>query len=108
MDPFDTGSPGMGWQVSSWPPNKKRWSYPTSAFRRRIEVAITDTSGFAHTFTVAASREKRKALQHILIGGSETLSADFTFPKEAGTNLYLFCRPHEQAGMIGTIEVEVK
>ena len=73
----------------------------------RIEFVITDTSGFAHTFTVAASSEKRKILQDVTIRGNETKSVTITFPEDAG-KLYLFCRPHEQAGMVGTIRVEVK
>jgi len=73
----------------------------------RIEFVITDTSGFTHTFTVAASSKKQKILQDVTIRGNETQSVDVTFQEEAGT-LYLFCRPHEQAGMVGTIMVEVK
>lgn len=73
----------------------------------RIEFVITDTSGFGHTFTIAASRDKRKILQDVKIRGNETKSVDITFPNEAGT-LYLFCRPHEAAGMVGVIEVGAK
>ncbi len=71
----------------------------------KIEFVITDTSGFAHTFTVADSSGKQKILQDVTIGGNETKSVTITFPEEAG-KLYLFCRPHEQAGMVGTIRVE--
>ena len=72
----------------------------------RIEFVITDTSGFAHTFTIAASSEKQKILQDVAIGGNETKSVTMTFPEEAGT-LYLFCRPHESAEMVGTIRIGV-
>lgn len=69
-----------------------------------IEFVITDTSGFAHTFTIAASKAKQKILQDVTVAGNETKSVRVTFPEETGT-LYLFCRPHEQAGMIGSIGV---
>ena len=71
-----------------------------------IEFIITDTSGFAHTLTIAASKAKRKILQDVTLVGDETKSVQVTFPEETGT-LYLFCRPHEWAGMIGTIGVGV-
>ena len=71
-----------------------------------IEFIITDTSGFAHTLTIAASKAKQKILQDVTLVGNETKSVQVTFPEETGT-LYLFCRPHEWAGMIGTIGVGV-
>ena len=72
-----------------------------------IEFVITDTSGFPHTFTIADSKAKQKILQDVTIVGNETKSVRVTFPEETGT-LYLFCRPHEWAGMIGTIGVGVE
>jgi len=72
-----------------------------------IEFVITDTSGFPHTFTIATSGGKREILQDVLIVGNKTKSVRVTFPEEPGT-LYLFCRPHEWAGMIGTIGVGVE
>lgn len=71
-----------------------------------IEFVITDTSGFPHTFTIADSKAKRKILRDVTIVGNETKSVQVTFPEETGT-LYLFCRPHEWAGMIGMIGVGV-
>ena len=72
-----------------------------------IEFVITDTSGFPHTFTIADSKAKQKIVQDVPIVGNETKSVRVTFPEETGT-LYLFCRPHEQLGMIGTIGVGVE
>jgi len=69
-----------------------------------IELVITDTSRFPHTFTIATPGAKRKILQDVTIVGNETKSVSVTFTEETGT-LYLFCRPHEWAGMIGTIGV---
>jgi len=72
-----------------------------------IEFVITDTSGFPHTFTIATSRAKQQILQDVTIVGQQTKSVRVTFPEETGT-LYLFCRPHEWAGMIGMIGVGVE
>ena len=72
-----------------------------------IEFVITDTSGFPHTFTIADSKAKQKILRDVTIAGNETKSVRVTFPEETGT-LYLFCRPHEWAGMIGMIGVGVE
>ena len=72
-----------------------------------IEFVITDTSGFPHTFTIADSKAKQKILHDVTIVGNETKSVRVTFSEETGT-LYLFCRPHEWAGMIGTIGVGVE
>ena len=69
-----------------------------------VEFVVADTSGFTHTFTVATSKAKEKILKDVPIRGNETKSIIVAFPKEVG-KLYLFCRPHEAVGMIGTIEV---
>ena len=69
-----------------------------------VEFVVADTSGFTHTFTVATSKAKDKILKDVRIKGNETKSIIVTFPQESD-KLYLFCRPHEAAGMIGTIEV---
>lgn len=73
----------------------------------QVEFAITNTSSFGHTFTVATSRAKEKILKDVTIRGNEKKSFTITFPEQAGT-LYLFCRPHEGAGMVGAIRVEAK
>ena len=72
-----------------------------------VDFVISDTSGFPHTFTIAASENKQKIIMDVPVAGNETKSVRVTFPGKART-LYLFCRPHEQAGMIGTIEVGVE
>ena len=69
-----------------------------------VEFVVADTSGFTHTFTVATSKAKEKILKDVQIKGNETKSIIVTFSEESG-KLYLFCRPHEVAGMIGAIEV---
>ena len=75
-----------------------------AALGETVEFVITDTSGFDHTFTIADSKAKQKILQDVTIPGNGTKSVRVTFAEEAGS-LYLFCRPHEGAGMVGIIEL---
>ena len=67
-----------------------------------VRFTVRNDSSFFHTFTIAVSTAKETILTDVALGGGETKTATVTFPDEPA-DLYLFCRPHEAAGMHGTI-----
>lgn len=69
-----------------------------------VGFGVTDTSGFFHTFTVATGPDKQTILADLTVNGNETKTVSVTLPPEPG-QLYVFCRPHEAAGMTGTLTV---
>lgn len=64
---------------------------------------IVTSEDIDHTFTVKESKEAQEILVNIEIGGGQTAEGTYTF-QETGS-YYLYCIPHEQLGMVGTIEV---
>lgn len=69
-----------------------------------VRFVLSNESPFAHTFTIAAASSKEEILVDVELAGNATESVEFTFPAEPA-ELYLFCRPHEAAGMVGSVHV---
>jgi plastocyanin len=71
-----------------------------------VEFLLTNSSGFFHTFTIATSKDKGTVVADEQTSGpGERKTVRVPFPGTPG-ELYLFCRPHEIAGMIGTVNVK--
>lgn len=68
-----------------------------------VEILLTNSSGFFHTFTIASSRQKSEILVDEEVEGARSVTV--VFPATPG-EYYLFCRPHEFAGMVGTVTIE--
>ncbi len=69
-----------------------------------ITFVIENPSSIFHTLTIAISTEKRDILLDVPMEANATERATVTFP-EGDARLYLFCRPHELAGMVGAVLV---
>ena len=69
-----------------------------------VRFVLSNESPFAHTFTIAAASSKEEILVDVELAANATESVEFTFPAEPA-ELYLFCRPHEAAGMVGSVHV---
>jgi plastocyanin len=69
-----------------------------------ITFVIENPSAILHTFTIAISTEKRDILLDVTLEANATERATVTFPA-TDARLYLFCRPHELAAMVGAILV---
>ena len=67
-----------------------------------VRFTIRNDTSFSHTFTIAVTTAKETVLTDVPLGGGETKTTTVTFPAEPA-DFYLFCRPHEGAGMHGTI-----
>jgi plastocyanin len=72
----------------------------------KVKFLVRNTASFFHTFTVATSTNKSEILLDVPLNGGESGSIEMTMPEEAG-ELYIFCRPHEGLGMVGSITVVV-
>lgn len=72
----------------------------------KLKFLVQNTASFFHTFTVATSTSKGEILADLSLNGGETKSIEITMPEEEG-ELYIFCRPHEGLGMVGSITVAV-
>lgn len=71
-----------------------------------VEFVLTNSSGFLHTFTIAKPVDKSEILvDETIEGPGERRMVAVTFPTTPG-QYYLFCRPHEFAGMVGTVTVK--
>jgi len=72
----------------------------------KVRFLVRNTASFFHTFTIATSTNKSEILLDVPLNGGESTSIEMTMPEEAG-ELYIFCRPHEGLGMVGSITVVV-
>ena len=69
-----------------------------------LTFVIENPSAFPHTFTIAISTSKLEILVDVPVGLGLTETTTVQFPDEPAV-LYLFCRPHEAAGMVGRVQV---
>ena len=69
-----------------------------------VTFLIENPSSAFHTFTIAISTGKEEILTDVPVAPNATEAVTLTFPENPAT-LYLFCRPHEAAGMIGRVQV---
>ncbi|MFQ5859939.1 MAG: plastocyanin/azurin family copper-binding protein [Dehalococcoidia bacterium] len=70
-----------------------------------VDFTVTNDGGLPHTFTIAlASDQKDTVFIDLSLSPGETITGQLTMPQEV-TSLYLFCRFHEAAGMVGTVNV---
>ncbi len=67
-----------------------------------VRFIVRNDSSFSHTFTIAVNTTKETILTDVRLAGGQTVTTMVTFPSEPA-DFYLFCRPHEGAGMHGTI-----
>ena len=69
-----------------------------------VTFQIENPSAVFHTFTIAISTAKDEILVDVTVAPDAIETATVTFPEVPATP-YLFCRPHEAAGMIGQVQV---